>query len=113
MESSTWQRTAVRRTLLALARVLINLSLSAKLLGDYGIYRTGMAGRLPWVRVPARLRRAVGWLCLTAGLAFFPAVWISGVFALRHLSMNSVGAGTLSGMLTFAPYTAICRFNRT
>jgi hypothetical protein len=69
---------SLRRGILACCAILPHLTLPAKILGDYVIYRTGIAGKLPKIPLPERLVRV--WWCtrLVGSLLFLPAVWVTG-----------------------------------
>src|SRR5947209_5752268 len=52
---------ALRPFLVGLAAA-VHLSLAARILGDYLVYQTGLAGKLPILAASGRLRSAWGWL---------------------------------------------------
>jgi hypothetical protein len=101
-----------RRSIPAFIAVLMHLILPAKILGDYAIYRTGVAGKLPKVSVPARLVR-IGWQVRLAGsLLFLPALWVGSALALGQCHVAWLAAIFVAGALTLVLYALLRRFNR-
>jgi hypothetical protein len=111
------KRTAVeatrrQRVLLAGIIALVHLTLPARILGDYLIYRTGIAGKLPRIPVIERLER-VSWGARLVGSALLlPALWVLGALALSRWHVRFPAAVVLSGVLTFVCWLLVQRFNR-
>jgi hypothetical protein len=101
-----------QRVILAGTLALIHLTLPARILGDFLIYRTGIAGKLPRIAWFERLGR-VSWAAGLVGSALLlPAVWGLGALALSRWQVRFPAAVVLSGLLTVVCGWLIQRFNR-
>lgn len=105
------QTSALRRCIVACWAILPHLILPAKLLGDYLIYRTGIAGKLPDIPLPERLLRAWWSVRLAGSFLFLPAVWVAGAHLLGRWHTNAATAVSLSGVMTLGLFQAFRRFN--
>jgi hypothetical protein len=100
------------RCIIATAFLLREAALPARVLGDWMIYRTGLAGRLAGVRLPPVLVRCWQWLELAAGLLFLPGLCVAAYFLLRRLALPPAAATVLAGGATFLAGAAVRRFDR-
>jgi hypothetical protein len=106
------QRMFRERIILGCILVLMHLIMPAKILGDYAIYRTGIAGKLPKILIPERLIRMWWSTRLVGSLLFLPAVWIVCALALARCQVGSIAAVSLSAALVLILYFGLRQFDR-
>jgi hypothetical protein len=91
----------------------MNLTLPAALLGDYFIYRTGTAGKLPPGFLPDWAVRGWRTVMLIGSMLFLPAVGIVSTCFLLRWHVHALMAVLLAVALTLALYLAVRHFNRS
>jgi hypothetical protein len=112
MEPTAKETTLRQRAILAAAIALIHLASPARTLGDYLIYRTGIAGKLPRIALLERLR--VAWPAqLLGSVLFLLAIWVSAAYCLRGWHVGLPAAIVLAGALTLVGFHWLQHFQRT
>jgi hypothetical protein len=102
----------LHRSIPGCVAILIHLTLPAKILGDYLIYRTGCVGMFPMITVPDRLA-SVAWSArLIGSLLVLPAIWLAAAYSLTRWHVIPLASVFLAGFLTLLLYSTIRRFSR-
>jgi hypothetical protein len=107
------KRSEVRyRPFRALLGAFFHASLWARCLGDYLVYRMGLAGRFPALPQSGPLVRLGWWLTLLGSLLFLPALWVGTTYLLVRSGLSAVGAGLIALLLAAGAYSGMRWFNR-
>ena len=105
------QRDGRRRLVVASLGCLFHVVRPVKLAGDYLVYRTGRAGKIPSARLPRPFVKLWWVVWVVLGLVLLPGLWVLGASLLLHMGLSWFGAAIFSTLATAGVYRALERFD--
>jgi hypothetical protein len=103
---------SARPRLLAALTALVRLALPASVVGDYLVYRLGLAGKLARVRLPRPVVVTWRWAGVIGSLLLLPAVWTGTAWFLGRHGVPWMGTVLVGGLAASLCYLAVCWFDR-